>query len=204
MIERDKQREYEAKFATMNVVLFGLPGCGKTTLIEGLVTKPNYLSLGVITRQEVAQNGPMAEDIKAKFANSNPWNPDFVVDIIAPHIFEAQRMSLGFVLDGVPRNKSEAESLIAKVIRKGIHVDILLHLQVSEAIALQRIAQRDNSGRLETSEHYQQRIRKYLAEEDEILNLMKDISDYYLSIDTVQNPDIIVRQKLLKFVGKHF
>lgn len=52
-MERLRLQETEAKICRLNIILMGLPGTGKSTLVNSLEPKPNYISLGEITRAEL-------------------------------------------------------------------------------------------------------------------------------------------------------
>lgn len=201
MTEIDKQPDLEAKFSRLNIVIVGLPGSGKSSLIESLSNKPNYLSLGDITRAELLNNGPMAEAIREKFQTTEPWPADFVIGIVAPHLLEARA---GFVLDGVPRKASEAIALTNWSRVNAMTIDLLLHLQIDPEEALERIASRNNTGRLETTAHYESRMKSYLLEEEEMLQIMRDRSRESLTINTNNNPPGLARSLLLSFIASNF
>lgn len=199
--ETNKNTKIEAMFAGLNVVLVGLPGSGKSSLMESLSVPPHYLSLGDITRKELENNGLLAQTIREKFKSTEPWSADFVVGIVAPYLTESKS---GFVLDGVPRKSSEAHALIEWAIANGISIDLLLHLQIDPKITLERIATRNNSGRLETAAHYESRMNAYLSEEKEMLEILKKGSRKSLTINTDNNPSGFAKRKLLNFVANNF
>lgn len=151
-MERLKLKEAEVKISRLNIVLMGLPGSGKSTLVDSITPKPNYISLGKITRAELQTNSKLARQIQSQFEHINPWSADFVVSIVAPHILKTK--DTGFVLDGLPKQRSKAESLVSWTSNNGVRIDLALYLDVREDIGLQRISQRSNKGRLETSDHY--------------------------------------------------
>ncbi len=204
MTELINQLGSEQKFANLNVILVGLPGSGKSSLIDSMLIKPNYLSLGEITRNEVAKRRPMATSIEEKFATDDPWPPEFVVGIVAPYILTAKEQGTGFVLDGIPRKSNEARTLVRWIKENGLNIDLVLHLHIDPKIALRRIATRSNAGRLETAAHYESRMRIYLKEEAEILRIMQLESMQNLTINTNDNPHGFAKQVLLSFVSDHF
>lgn len=199
--ELNKYQEAEAKFAGLNVVLVGLPGSGKSSLMDSLSIAPNYLSLGDITRKELNSNGAMAEAIREKFKSVDPWPADFVIGIITSHLIKAKN---GFVLDGIPRKSSEASALIEWTATHNIPIDLLLHLQINPKITLDRIATRNNSGRLETAAHYESRMNAYLAEEEDMLEILKKGVKRSLTINTDNNPAGFAKSVLLDFVLDNF
>lgn len=109
-MERLKLQEAEAKISRLNIILMGLPGSGKSTLVGSIEPKPNYIALGEITRAELQTDSYLANQIRSQFEHSKPWSADFVVSMVAPRVLRAK--DIGFILDGLPRQKKEAEKLI--------------------------------------------------------------------------------------------
>lgn len=204
MSERTRQLDLERRFSQLRVVIVGLPGSGKSTLIESFTVRPNYLSLGDITRAELRDGGPMAGAIRSKFQTTEPWPAEFVVRIVAPHILRARDDGKGFVLDGVPRKASEAVALTQYTRANRLTIDLLLHLQIDAKLALERIKTRDDTARLETIGHYESRINAYLAEEVVMLGIMRNRAIENLTIDTNGNSPASARDLLLDFVFSHF
>ena len=204
MNELIKSTELENKFVKLNVVIIGLPGSGKSSLMNSLSIKPNYLSLGDITRFALTTEAPLAKAIREIFQTSEPWPAEFVMDIISPYLLTARANNMGFVLDGIPRKVDEAKILTDWAFRNEMDLDLVLHLQIDPEKAIQRIVGRDNSGRLETMAHYANRISKYLAEEEEMLVIMQKNSRKILTINTDNNPPGFAKFQLLDFIRCNF
>ena len=194
----------EMKFNELNVVMVGLPGSGKSTLMESFSISPNYLSLGDITRREINSNTKMGKAIREKFKTTDPWSADFVMEIVAPYISQAMKSGNGFVLDGVPRKVSEAKIFVDWAKKNSLSIDLVLNLHVSFEIALVRIAERNNAHRLETAGHYKSRIKAYMAEENEMLEIMRAEARKSLDIDTNTNSPKEVNRLLFNFVTDNF
>ncbi len=188
MSERLKELEIEERFAELNVIITGLPGSGKTSLINSLSVKLNYISLGDITRAELTADSQIGNAIRTGFQTLEPWPANFVISIVTPHLIRARNEGRGFILDGVPRKASEAVALTQWTQANELPIDPLLGLQIEPRIALERIAMRDNAGRLETIGHYETRMRVYLAEEEEMLRIMREAAKESLIINTDNNP----------------
>lgn len=204
MGERPRQSGIEKRFSELNIVIVGLPGSGKSSLMDSLSIKPNYLSLGEITRTELTTEGSMANAIRDKFQTTDPWPAKFVVDIVAPYLLRMRDERKGFVLDGVPRKTDEAVVLTQWAKSNELTIDFLLHLQVDPKMALERIRTRNNTGRLETIDHYMSRMKTYLVEEEEMLRVMRQASIQTLTINTDNNPPGFAKDLLLEFIASHF
>lgn len=204
MKERLASQEVEKRFTDLNVVVVGLPGSGKSTLIDSFSVKPNYITLGGITLETLKEGGALSDKIREKFETTSPWPAEFVMEILSPHILKAKENDSGFVLDGVPRKTSEAILLTQWLRKSEISVDLLLHLFVDTDMALKRISLRNCTGRLESQEHYQNRMKVYLAEERDILSIMQGNSMRSLTINTNVCTPESVKDQLIEFVAAKF
>src|SRR4051812_21302023 len=96
----------------MIVVLLGPPGSGKGTQAKKLLADKKWpqLSTGDMLRSAIQQGTKLGMQAKV-FMDQGSLVPDSVViDLIAERS-EASDCRAGFVLDGFPRNISQAEAL---------------------------------------------------------------------------------------------
>jgi adenylate kinase len=131
----------------LNLVLFGPPGAGKGTQARILHEKRGWpqLSTGDMLRAAVAAGTPLGHKIEDILATGAFVSDDIVISIIAER-FDAADCAKGAVFDGFPRTIRQAEALDAMLAERGKKLDIVIQLQVDEAILLNRIEQRINSG----------------------------------------------------------
>lgn len=121
-----------------NILLFGPQGSGKGTQGEKL---SQWLQLPlVVTGNIFRANIKSATDL-GKLANSyisqGQLVPDEVTNAMIQERLAQMDCAAGYVLDGFPRSLSQAQAL-----DRFSHVTHLLHIQLSDAEAVQRIAQR--------------------------------------------------------------
>jgi adenylate kinase len=98
-----------------NLVLLGPPGVGKGTqgrLLAGALDVP-LLSSGEILRAAVAEGSELGRQAKAAMDEGELAPDDLVVDLMIERIQEDDDARQGFILDGFPRSREQAEALSA-------------------------------------------------------------------------------------------
>lgn len=96
----------------MNLMLMGLPGAGKGTQAERIVEefKIPHISTGDIFRAAIKNGTPMG--LKAKsFIDKGELVPDEVTNGIVRERLSESDTDSGFLLDGFPRNMTQAQAL---------------------------------------------------------------------------------------------
>ena len=97
----------------MRLVLLGPPGAGKGTL-AGLLKKRfkiKHISTGDMLRGEMKKQTRLGKEVK-RFIESGALVPDEVVTKLLENTMKAiARQKRGFMLDGYPRTRQQAEDL---------------------------------------------------------------------------------------------
>jgi adenylate kinase len=123
----------------MRLILFGSPGSGKGTqaalLAAALETK--RISLGDILREEVKKRTSLGNQVKG-YMEKGALVPDGLISkVIEEHINNG-----GFILDGYPRNISQAERLQEIMQKKNNDIDAFIYLDVDETTVINRLSNR--------------------------------------------------------------
>ena len=97
----------------INIILFGPPGAGKGTQAKLLVEKYQltHLSTGEILRAAIADSTPLGLQAKA-FMEKGQLVPDEMVIGIIQEVMRANRTAKGFIFDGFPRTRPQADQLL--------------------------------------------------------------------------------------------
>ncbi len=123
----------------MNLVLLGCPGSGKGTQAEILCKHFHMkkVSLGDILRQE-ADKGSNLGNTVSEYMGKGVLVPDEIIkEVIKNNLGEES-----FLLDGFPRNLNQADMLKDILSSKGLSLDRVIYLNVSEDVAVSRLTGR--------------------------------------------------------------
>jgi adenylate kinase len=147
-----------------NLVLFGPPGSGKGTQSENIVTTYSlqHISTGDLLREEVSRHTPLGVEAK-KYMDQGMLVPDeVVIGMISGKIDDAPD-ARGFVFDGFPRTRPQAEALDKLLEFKNTKIHLVLSLDVPEPELVKRLLGRGaTSGRSDDNEEViGQRIKEY-------------------------------------------
>ncbi len=124
----------------MNILIFGPNGSGKGT--QGAVVQKKYdiplIETGVIFRENIKKGTELGNKAKA-FIDRGDLVPDEVtIPMILSRLQEADCKN-GWLLDGFPRNLSQAEALEKALEKAGMKLDYVIEIKLDRAIAKKRI-----------------------------------------------------------------
>ena len=128
----------------MRLVLLGPPGGGKGTQANLLkeTLGISHISTGDILREEMDKETQLGKDIK-KFVESGALVPDSIVTkIIESRLERNDQNARGFMLDGFPRTKIQAQEL-DKISNKVKHpIDYAIYFETTLPVIIQRLTGR--------------------------------------------------------------
>ena len=183
----------------MKLIFLGPPGAGKGTQaarIEAAYEIPQ-LSTGDMLRAAVAAGTDIGKQAKDIMARGDLVPDEVVVSIISERI-QAADCANGFILDGFPRNVSQARALDGVLVEKSIDLDAVIELAVDPEILIARILKRaqeraDGPRDDDTEEALQHRLRVYEEQ-------TAPVADFYAekgilrTLDGMQEIDEVTQQ----------
>ena len=159
----------------MRIVLLGPPGSGKgtqaTMLVEQL--KLPHISTGALLRNAAKRGTALGLQAKA-ITDKGELVPDDIMSDMIEERLSRDDVANGFILDGYPRNVSQAESLDAMLERLNTPADEAIHIDIDPEQIIKRIAKRaKEEGRSDdTEETVRNRMRVYEEQ-------TAPVADYY-------------------------
>ena len=159
----------------MRIVLLGAPGSGKGTQAALLVQHLGvpHISTGELLRSAVAAGSDLGIRAKAVIDRGELVSNEIMLGLIEERLSQDD-VSDGFILDGYPRNISQAEALETLLNRLDQPVDEALQIDVDVEMVAMRIAKRAaKEGRSDDSENTVRHRMKIYAEQT------APVVDYY-------------------------
>jgi adenylate kinase len=135
----------------MRIILLGAPGSGKGTVAEALREAFGFpkISTGDLLREAVRQKTPLGLVAAAQMGKGGLVDDATVLALLGDRLAAADCRG-GYVLDGFPRNVSQADSLDALGLEGP---EIVFDLRVSDEVVLERLANRRTCPRCEAIYH---------------------------------------------------
>lgn len=167
----------------LNLILFGPPGSGKGTQAEYLVEKYHllHISTGDLLRSELKASTPLGLEAK-KYIDKGALVPDeVVIGMISSQLDQNIGKVKGFIFDGFPRTKAQAEALDKLLDFKNTTISQVLALDVPEEEVVARILNRGlTSGRSDDNnqEIIKNRFTIYLNETTAVAEHYKEFDKF--------------------------
>lgn len=148
----------------LNIVLFGKPGAGKGTQAAFLKNKYQlvHLSTGDLFRKNMQEQTELGLLAKS-YMDRGDLVPDQVTIDMLEAAVKASSQAKGFIFDGFPRTKAQAQALDAFLDSLKMHVTATIALEADDDLLIERLLERGKtSGR--TDDQDEDKIRNRFEE----------------------------------------
>ncbi|MDC7808237.1 adenylate kinase [Luteimonas sp BLCC-B24] len=187
----------------MRLVLLGAPGSGKGTQAARLKEhlQVPHISTGDLLRAEVAAGTPLGLEAKAIMARGDLVSDDILLGMLEER-FSREDTRAGFILDGYPRNLSQAAALDALLKKLGVQFDAAVQLEVDNEQIIARLAGRAQAeGRADDSpESVRHRLDVYDRQTAPVIAFYRD-HDQLTVVDGVGSLDEVFA-RIVKAIGR--
>jgi adenylate kinase len=202
----------------MRMILVGPPGAGKGTQAARLVDiyRIPHISSGDMFRAEVKSGSELGQQLDALMKGGGLVPDEVTIPIVLKRITQPDTTK-GFMLDGFPRTRPQAEALDAAMTKAGVALDAVVLIEVPDTLLEERAVNRrsdpetgkiyhlkynppppDVAGRLvhradDTKEAVDKRIAKYHSETAPIIPFYLE-KGILKRVDGVGDPDAITER----------
>ena len=156
----------------MNLLLLGPQGSGKGTQAARIAAEWElpHISTGEMFRAAIAAGTELGRRIKPIYDAGELISDELTIALIRERLGQDDAQA-GFILDGFPRNLAQARELDAMLSEIGRSLDAIFFFDVSDEVALERIAARaDAEGRPDdTAEATARRLQIYHEETEPVV-----------------------------------
>jgi adenylate kinase len=127
----------------LNLILFGPPGAGKGTQAERLREdfQLPYISTGIMLRENVNEGTELGNEAKRYMDAGDLVPDDVIVAMVADRLQEDDARD-GFIFDGFPRTREQAEALDKQLSELGRRITAVLLLDVPDEEVERRLSGR--------------------------------------------------------------
>ena len=163
------------------IIFLGPPGAGKGTQAQSLSTTYNipHISTGEILRNAIANQTPLGQKAQMYVEKGDLVPDTLILDLIGERLREPDTEN-GWILDGFPRNLSQAQFLEALLTEMNQKYDYVLNLEVPNEVIVERLLERGRTD--DTRETITHRLQVYREQTEPIV-------DYYRSCGQLQSVD---------------
>lgn len=127
----------------MRIILIGPPGAGKGTQAESIRTRYGiaHISTGDILRVNVKADTELGR-IAKNYMNAGKLVPDELIIAMVESRMQEPDAKHGFLLDGFPRTRCQAEALDDLLKNQGLSLDAVIELEIEDDVAVERLTSR--------------------------------------------------------------
>lgn len=126
-----------------NIIFLAPPAAGKGTLSEMLVEKYGYghISTGDLLREEVKKGTELGKEAEG-LMKAGKYVPDELIIKLIENRIEQPDCDNGYILDGFPRTKVQAEKYGELLNKLGKDLGVVIYINIDKDMAMKRACSR--------------------------------------------------------------
>ena len=156
-----------------HLLFLGAPGAGKGTQAS-LLSQINsflHLSTGELLRQEIEMNTDLGKQVKEIMNKGELVSDQLVLEIVQKNLSNDNK---GWILDGFPRNLSQANSLNDVLKKINQPLEIVFYLDIPEEILIKRLLTRGRKD--DNEETIKTRLKVYKKNTEPLIKYYENLS----------------------------
>ena len=156
-----------------HLLFLGAPGAGKGTQAAILSETTSYLHLstGELLRKEIEMNTFLGRQVKDIMNRGELVSDELVLEIVRNNL---DKDNNGWILDGYPRNLSQANSLNEVLIQINQSLEAVFYLDIPEDVLIKRLLLRGRKD--DTEDAIRTRVKIYKKITEPLIEYFKDLS----------------------------
>jgi adenylate kinase len=156
------------------VVLLGPPGSGKGTQAALLAQRLGVpaISTGDMLRLAITEGSELGRRVEGVMASGALVADDLMAEVVRDRLGRADA-TVGFLLDGYPRTRSQAATLDGILTARGEQLDRVVYLTVPEDVLVARVVLRGR-GADDREEIVRERLRVYRESTEPLVALYRE------------------------------
>ena len=156
-----------------HLLFLGAPGAGKGTQAELIGQAYSYLHLstGELLRKEIEMNTILGNQVKDIINRGELVSDELVLKIVKQNLNKDNK---GWILDGYPRNLSQADSLNKVLVEINQPLDLVFYLDIPEEVLINRLLLRGRKD--DTEDTIRTRVNIYKKTTEPLIQYFKDLS----------------------------
>ena len=156
-----------------HLLFLGAPGAGKGTQAKLLCQTNSYLHLstGELLRKEIEMNTILGIQVKDIMNRGELVNDEIVLKIVRQNL---DKNNKGWILDGYPRNLSQANALNEVLIEINQPLEVVFYLDIPEEVLIKRLLSRGRKD--DTEDSIITRVDIYKKTTEPLIQYFKDLS----------------------------
>lgn len=155
------------------LIFLGPPGAGKGTQAQILSNTYQipHISTGDILREAVKEQTPLGQKAQSYMDQGELVPDDLILDLIKERLSQSDTAQ-GWILDGFPRNVSQASFLEKLLTELDLAADCVLNLEVPDEVLVERLLARKRKD--DNEETIRRRLEIYHKDTVPVINFYRD------------------------------